>query len=75
MRSLGPIFGFAALALVLVLGALALHLGSGLRHLLWARPWWTLAAILPVLAATMACGVGDDGSATAYRQVNFGGRT
>lgn len=53
MRSLGPIFGFAALALVLVLGALALHLGSGLRHLLWARPWWTLAAILPVLAIVL----------------------
>lgn len=54
MRSLGPIFGFAALALVLVLGGLALHLGgSPLRHLLWARPWWALAAILPVLAIVL----------------------
>jgi len=54
MRSLGPIFGFAALALALVLGGLALHLGSSpLRHLLWARPWWALAAILPVLAIVL----------------------
>lgn len=53
MRSLGPIFGFAALALVLVLGGLALHLGSGLRHVLWHRPWWALAAIVPVLAVVL----------------------
>jgi len=53
MRSLGPIFGFAALALALVLGGLAWHLGSGLRHLLWARPWWALAAVLPVLAVVL----------------------
>lgn len=50
MRSLGPILGFAALTLVLVLGGLALHLGNGLRHVLWARPWWLAAAVLPVLA-------------------------
>lgn len=53
MKSLGPIFGFAALALVLVLGGLAWHMGSGLRHVLWARPWWALAAVLPVLAVVL----------------------
>lgn len=53
MRSLGPLFGFAALALVLVLGGLALHLGSGLRHVMWARPWWALAAVVPVLAVVL----------------------
>ncbi len=50
MKSLGPILGFAALALVLVLGGLALQQGSGLRHVLWARPGWLFAAVLPVLA-------------------------
>jgi Ca-activated chloride channel family protein len=53
MRSLPPIFGFAALALLLVLGGLAVHLGSGLRHVLWARPWWALLAILPALAVVL----------------------
>jgi Ca-activated chloride channel homolog len=53
MRSLGPIFGFAALSLVLVLGGLALHLGNGLRHVLWARPWWLVAAVLPMLAVVL----------------------
>lgn len=53
MKSLGPIFGFAALALLLVLGGLAWHQGSGLRHVLWARPWWLLAALLPLLAVVL----------------------
>lgn len=53
MRSLAPIFGFAALALVLVLGALAWSTGSGLRHVMWARPWWLVAALLPVLAVVL----------------------
>jgi Ca-activated chloride channel family protein len=53
MRSLGPILGFAALALALVLGGLALHTGSGLRYVMWARPWWALAAVVPVLAVVL----------------------
>jgi len=54
MRSLGPIFGFAALALALVLAGLWWHTGSSpLRHMLWARPWWALAAVLPVLAVVL----------------------
>lgn len=53
MKSLGPIFGFAALTLLLVLGGLALHQGSLLRHVLWARPWWLLAVLLPVLAVVL----------------------
>lgn len=53
MRSLGPIFAFAGLALLLVAGVLAWHMGSGVRHVLWARPWWSLAAVLPVLAVVL----------------------
>jgi Ca-activated chloride channel family protein len=53
MKSLGPIFGFAALTLLLVLGGLAWHQGSLLRHVLWARPWWLLGALLPVLAVVL----------------------
>jgi Ca-activated chloride channel family protein len=53
MKSLGPIFGFAALTLLLVLGGLAWHQGSLLRHGLWARPWWLLGALLPVLAVVL----------------------
>jgi Ca-activated chloride channel homolog len=53
MRSLAPILGFAALALLLVLGGLAWHQGSLLRHVLWARPWWLLAAALPLLAVVV----------------------
>jgi len=50
MRSLIPIFGFAAATWVLVIAGLAWHLGASVRHVAWARPWWALAALLPVLA-------------------------
>ena len=52
MRSLGPILGFAALALVLVLGGLAWYVGN-LRHVVWSRPWWSLAAVAPILAVVL----------------------
>ncbi len=50
MKALGPIFGFAAAAFALVMLGLAWHLGSGVRHVMWARPTWALGALLPVLA-------------------------
>lgn len=50
MRALGPILAFGAAAFALVMLGLAWHLGSGVRHVMWARPWWGLAAMLPVLA-------------------------
>ncbi|MCH9685349.1 MAG: VWA domain-containing protein [Deltaproteobacteria bacterium] len=52
MRALGPIFGFAAIAFLVVTGIVALGQGNGLRHVVWARPWWALAALLPILAVT-----------------------
>ncbi|MEX1363303.1 MAG: VWA domain-containing protein [Nannocystaceae bacterium] len=53
MKSLGPIFGMAAVALLLVATALGIHLGASVRHVAWARPWWWLAAVGPVLAVTV----------------------
>lgn len=50
MRALGPIFGFAAAALVLVGLGLGWYLGSSARYVTWARPWWALGVLLPVLA-------------------------
>lgn len=53
MRALGPILGFAAAALVLVAIALGIHMGASVRHVVWARPLWWLAALIPVLAVTV----------------------
>ncbi|MCA9704484.1 MAG: VWA domain-containing protein [Myxococcales bacterium] len=53
MKALGPIFGFAAAALGLVLLGLTWHLGSSLRYVMWARPLWGLAALGPVLAVVL----------------------
>lgn len=50
MKSIGPILGFAALALTLVFGGLLLHLGVDARHVAWARPWWALGVTLPLIA-------------------------
>ncbi len=50
MRALAPIFGFAALTLVVVLAILSIQMGSGLRHVVWANPWWALAALGPMAA-------------------------
>lgn len=53
MRALGPILAFAGAALLLVAIALGIHLGASVRHVMWARPWWWLAAVVPVLAVTL----------------------
>ena len=52
MRSLGPILAFAVAALVVVAIVLGITLGASVRHVVWARPLWWLAAVLPVLAVT-----------------------
>ncbi|MFO7567545.1 MAG: VWA domain-containing protein [Enhygromyxa sp.] len=44
--------GFGLLALALSLGTIAALLGSALRHVVLAQPWWLLLAALPLL--TMA---------------------
>ncbi|MEM7152605.1 MAG: VWA domain-containing protein [Myxococcota bacterium] len=48
MRALAQIFGFAAGALAFVALTLVWQHGSDLRHVLWWRPWWWLAAVIPV---------------------------
>jgi Ca-activated chloride channel family protein len=48
-----PIFAWAALTLALVVGGLALHLGTGVRHVVWAAPSWAFALALPVLAVVL----------------------
>lgn len=53
MKALGPILAFGGAAFALVIAGLLWHLGSGLRHVMWARPWWGLAAVLPVLALAL----------------------
>lgn len=50
MKAIGPILAFGAVAFALVIAGLLWYLGSGLRHVMWARPWWGLAAVLPFVA-------------------------
>ncbi|MCX4246051.1 VWA domain-containing protein [Paraliomyxa miuraensis] len=53
MRSVGPIFAFGVLALALGLAAASWTAGGGLRHVIWSRPEWLLAAVVPVLAVVL----------------------
>lgn len=53
MKRVIPILLFAALVVAAVLGGLGLKFGVGLRHVVWARPAWALAALLPVLAVVV----------------------
>lgn len=53
LRNLLPILGFAGLAVALALAGLAAYLGSDLRHVVIAAPWWLLAALVPLLAVVI----------------------
>lgn len=50
MKGVVGIFGWAGAALGLALGGVVIHLGAGVRHLVFASPWWLLAALVPVAA-------------------------
>jgi Ca-activated chloride channel homolog len=53
VRAALSVFSWALVALALVVGGLAMHLGSGIRHIVWADPVWGLAVVLPVLAVVL----------------------
>ncbi|MBL4685888.1 MAG: VWA domain-containing protein [Nannocystaceae bacterium] len=50
MRQLMPLLAFAGVAVVAVMLVLGLKFGVGLRYVVWARPSWALAAVVPLAA-------------------------
>jgi len=52
------VLGFGVLTASLALGAIALWLGEGIRHVIFAQPLWLLLALVPLAAMALRAGLG-----------------